>query len=254
MRALSKIFAIGLLSLAAACGGGDEDSPPGPLASHFEMKHIIQVDTAQQTGAMDAQREWNMAQAREGKAKADYDEMTTRIAAARNDRARAKLDVDTALQNKKLAESTSDTNKINVAQKDLRTAELSVKAADARLRYYEAYRNWLKISWRNEQEHMYWREAQFELQKAQIAQKNNIAPKGITFANFPKQEADRGKRAAASKQKADGGKAKAMSAREEWLKAQQTADQASGKPSGFPDPMAATAAPAAPVEPAPVGS
>ncbi|MBA2537994.1 MAG: hypothetical protein H0V17_00035 [Deltaproteobacteria bacterium] len=205
------------------------------------MKHIVQVDTAQQTGAMDSQREWNMAQAREGKAKADHDEMTTRLAAARNDRARAKLDVDTALSNKKLAEASSDTNKINVAQKDLRTAELSVKAADARLRYYEAYRNWLKISWRNEQEHMYWREAQFELQKAQLAQKNNIAPKGVTFANFPKQEADRGKRAQSSKQKSESGKGKAMSAREEWLKAQQTADQASGKPSGFPDPMAGAA-------------
>jgi len=238
MRALSKILMSGLCCWAVACGGGDEDSPPGPLGSHFEMKYIIQVDTTQQTTALDAQREWNLAQAREGKAKADYDEMTTRLTAARNDRAKAKLEVDTAVSNKKLAESSGDTNKLNAAQKDLRTAELAVKAADARIRYYEAYRNWLKVSWRNEQENMYWREAQFELAKAQIAQKNNIAPKGVTFANFPKQEADRNKRAQSSKQKAESGKAKAAAAREEWLKAQQTADQASGTPSQFPDPMA----------------
>lgn len=245
MRALIKIFAIALFSVAA-CGGGDEDSPPGPLASHFEMKHIVQVDVAQQQPAMDAQREWNIAQAKEAKAKADYDEMATRITAARNDHQKAKLEVSTALSNKKLAEQTSDTNKLNVAQKDLRTAELGVKAAELRIRYYEAYRAWLKTSWRNEQENMYWREAQFEKAKAEIAQKNNIAPKGITFANFPKQEADRGKRAASSKTKADGGKGKATNAREEWLKAQQTADQASGRPSQFHDPMGA-AAPAAPV-------
>ena len=202
------------------------------------MKYIIQVDVAQQTAALDAQREWNLAQAREAKAKADYDEMTTRLTAARNDRAKAKLEVDTAISNKKLAQSSNDTNKINAAEKELRTAELSVKAADARIRYYEAYRNWLKISWRNEQHAMYWREAQFELAKAQIAQKNNIAPAGITFANYPKQEADRSKKAAAAKQKADSGKAKATATREEWLKAQQTADQASGRPSQFPDPMA----------------
>jgi hypothetical protein len=244
MRALSKIFAIGLISLLAACGGGDEDSPPGPLASHFEMKHIIQVDTAQQTAALDAQREWNLAQAREGKAKADYDEMATRISTARNDRAKAKLEVDTAISNKKLAEASSDTNKLNAAQKELRTAELAVKAADARIRYYEAYRNWMKVSWRNESATMYWREAQFELAKAEIAQKNNIAPKGITFAAFPKQEAERNKRAQAEKQKAESSRGKAASAREEWLKAQQTADQASGTPSQFADPMGTSAAPA----------
>ncbi len=116
-----------------------------------------------------------------------------------------------------------------------------MKAADARIRYYESYRNWLKVSWRNEQEHMYWREAQFELAKSQIAQKNNIAPAGVTFANYPKQEQDRGKRAASSKTKAESGKAKAAATREDWLKAQQTADQASGKPSQFPDPMATQA-------------
>jgi hypothetical protein len=242
MRALSKILMIGALCCATACGGGDEDSPPGPLSSHFEMKYIIQVDTAQQTAALDAQREWNLAQAREGKAKADYDEMTARLTGARNDQAKAKLEVSTALSNKKLAETSGDTNKLNVAQKDLRTAELAVKAADARIRYYETYRNWMKTSWRNEQEHMYWAEAKFELAKSQIAQKNNIAPAGVTFANYPKQEQDRGKRAASSKQKAESGKGKATAAREEWLKAQQTADQASGKPSQFPDPMGPTAA------------
>ncbi len=244
MRALSKILMIGALCCVAACGGGDEDSPPGPLSSKFEMKYIIQVDVGQQTAALDAQREWTLAQAREGKAKADFDEMTTRLTAARNDRAKAKLEVDTAVSNKKLAESTGDTNKLNVAQKELRTAELSVKAADLRIRYYETYRNWLKVSWRNEQEQMYWREAQFELAKSQVAQKNNIAPAGVTFANYPKQEQDRGKRAASSKTKAESGKAKAASTREEWLKAQQTADQASGKPSQFPDPMANATTPA----------
>ncbi len=246
MRALSKILMIGAFCFTAACGGGDEDAPPGPLSSHFEMKYIIQVDVAQQTAALDAQREWNLAQAREAKAKADFDEMTTRLTAARNDRAKAKLEVDTAVSNKKLAQSSNDTNKINAAEKELRTAELSVKAADARIRYYEAYRNWLKISWRNEQHAMYWREAQFELAKAEIAQKNNIAPAGVTFANYPKQEADRNKKAQAAKQKADSGKAKATSAREEWLKAQQVADQASGRPSQFPDPMATQSNTAAP--------
>jgi multidrug resistance efflux pump len=130
---------------------------------------------------------------------------------------------------------------MNAAQKDLRTAELAVKAADARIKYYEAYRGWLKVHWRHTQEDMYWREAQFELAKADLGKKNNIAPKGVNYESFPKQEADRNKRAQSSKQKAEGSKGKAASAREEWLKSQQTADQASGKPSGYPDPMGGAA-------------
>ncbi len=243
MRSLSKILLI--LALATAGCGGSDDSPPGPLASHFEMKHIVQIDVAQQSGAMDAQRSWNVAQAEEGKAKADYDDMANKLTAARNDRAKAKLEVDTAISNKKSAEASADTNKMNTAQKDLRTAELAVKAADARIKYYEAYRGWLKIHWRSAQEGMYWHEAQFELAKAQLAQKNNVAIKGVNYESFPKQEADRNKRAQSSKQKADGQKGKATNAREEWLKMQQTADQASGKPSGYPDPMGASAPTAA---------
>lgn len=242
MRALSKIFAIALC--LAACGG-DEDHPPGPLSAKYEMKYIVQVDTSQQTAALDAQRAWNLAQATEGKAKADYDDMGTKIQAARNDRAKAKLELDTAALNKKSAEASNDTNKVNVAQKDMRTAELALKAADARIRYYEAYRGWLKTHWRHAQEDMYWQEAKFEAAKAEVGKRNNIAPKGVNYDAFPKQEADRGKRAASAKAKADGGKAKAAAAREEWLKSQQTADQASGKPSAYPDPMGA-AAPATP--------
>ena len=35
------------------------------------------------------------------------------------------------------------------------------------------------------QENMYWREAQFEVAKAQIGQENNIAPKGVTYDYVP---------------------------------------------------------------------
>jgi hypothetical protein len=239
MGTLSKILLIGAL-VVAGCGGGDEDSPPGPLASHFEMKFIVQFEDAQQA-PMAAQTEWNKAQAAEGGAKAKYDEMSTLLTAAKNDRAKAKLEVDTALSNKKSAEASGDTNKMNSAQKDLRTAELSVKAADARIKYYEAYRNWLKVHWRYTQEDMYWREAQFELAKSKVGQAHNVAPKGVNYQSFPSQEQSRGKRAASAKQKSEGGKGKATSAREEWVKAQQTADQASGKPSAYPDPLAGAA-------------
>jgi hypothetical protein len=170
--------------------------------------------------------------------------MGTKIQAARNDRAKAKLEADTAALNKKSA--GTDNNKINAAQKEMHTAELAMRAADLRIRYYETYRGWLKIHWRHTQENMYWQEARFELAKAEVGKKNNIAPQGVDYTRYPKQEQERGKRAASAKAKADGGKAKAAAAREEWLKSQQTADQASGKPSSYPDPMRAAAPVATP--------
>jgi hypothetical protein len=236
MRALSKIFVIASLVLVA-CGGGNEDTRPGPLASRLEMMHIADIAPAEQQAALQAQMEWNKAQAENAKAESDYNAITSQLTVVRNDREKAKLQVSSAVSNKNSAAASNDTNKINAAEKELRTAELAVKAADARIRYYDAYRQYLLRHWRYAEENMYWKESQFELAKAQLAQKHNKAPKGVTYGNFPPQEADRNKRTANAKGKVEAEKQKAAGAREAWLKAQQTADQASGTPSSFPDPM-----------------
>jgi hypothetical protein len=238
MRALSKIFVIAVAAASvAACGGGSEDSPPGPLSKHLDDMHIAAIPLDQKQSVVQTQNDWSVAKMENAKAEADYNSVASQITIVRNDRQKAKLNVDSAISNKKQAEASNDTNKVNAAQKDLRNAELAVKAADARIKYYEAYKVYQKRVWRNAQENMYWRESQYELAKAQLAQKNNIAPKGVVYDSFPKQEAERNKRAASAKGKTDAEKAKATSARDAWIKSQQTADQASGTPSSFPDPM-----------------
>jgi hypothetical protein len=237
MRALSMVFAIALL---VACGGGNEDARPGPLGTRIDMNHVALLDMAQKQAMLAAQNDWQVAQAENAQAEAQYNAINQKMTGVQNDKQVAQLKVSTAASNKKAADASADTNKINAAEKDLRTAELGVRAADSRIAYYNAYRAYLLRHWRHTEENMYWREAQFELAKAQLAQKNNIAPKGVTYANFPPQEADRNKRAAAAKGKVDAEKQKASAAREAWLKAQQTADQASGTPSAFEDPMLAS--------------
>jgi hypothetical protein len=237
MRALSKIFVIA--ALVVGCGGGSEDARPGPLSKRYDDMHIARVPLDQRTTETTTRNDWSVAKAENAKAEGDYNAISAQLTIVRNDREKAKLQVSSALSNKKSAEKSQDTNQINAATKELHDAELGVKAADARIRYYEAYRAYLKVLWRFTEENMYWREAQYELAKSQIGQKANIAPKGVTYDSFPKQEAERNKRAASAKTKVDAQKAKASAAREEWLKAQQTADQASGKPSSFPDPMLA---------------
>jgi hypothetical protein len=201
--------------------------------------YIADVALDQKPTVVTTQNDWAKAKMENAKAESDYNNITSQLEIVRNDQRAAKLKVDSAIQNKKQAEQSADTNRINQAQKELRTAELAVKAADARIRYYQAYQAFLKRQWRYAQENMYWRESQYELAKAQTGQKANKAPKGITYDSFPKQEAERNKRSASAREKAENEKGRASSARDAWLKEQQAADAANGSPANWPDPMAA---------------
>jgi hypothetical protein len=256
MRPHSKIFAFAVLALVllGACGGSEEDARPGPLNKRYDDMHIARVPLEQRQAENTSRNDWSVAKMENAKAEADYNAVNAQITIVKNDHQKAKLQVSSAISNKKTAEQSADTNQINAATKELRSAELAVKAAEARIKYFEAYRGYLKKLWRYTEETMFWREAQYELAKAQIGQKNNIAPKGVTYDSFPKQEADRSKRAASWKSKVDSEKARASTARETWLKAQQTADQASGTPSSFPDPMLQPVMPTTAPAPATAGT
>lgn len=240
MHAPSKILAIAVLAAAAAlcaCGGAS-DSPPGPLGKHFDDMYIAAIPPGQKPAVVQSQQDWSVARMENAKAEADLNESATQLSIAQNDQKAAKLGVDSAVSAKKSAETSADTNRMNEATKNLHTAEDVAKAADARVKYIEAYRNYLKVVLRHAQENMYWREAQYELAKAQVGQQNNIAPKGVAYDTFPKQEQERSKRAASAKTRLDSEKQRVISARENWRSAQETADRETGRPANFPDPMA----------------
>ena len=257
MRPLTKIFAATLLSLAAACGGSS-DSAPSPLSKHFDDMHIARVPIEQQRAAVESiQSQYQVAKMENANAEAEEMEAKAQLAVVKNDSKASKLAIDSAISNKKSAEASADNNRINQAARELHAAEAASKAANARVKYYEAYVNWTKKNHRATLETMYWREAQFELAKAQLAQKNNVSPKGVNYEWFPKQEAERNKRAANAKAKAEDERKKALSQREAWLKQQTDADKENNRNSALPDPMAPKPAATAggntstPVAPAP---
>jgi hypothetical protein len=242
MRSPSKILVIAAVAIAveiAACGGSS-DSPPGPLAKHFDDMYIATVPPAGKPDVVQTQQEWSVARMENAKAEAEYAESATQLSVAQNDLKAAQLGVDSAVSNKKAAEASADTNRVNQATKDLHTAEALARAAEARIRYVEAYRAYLQVSLRHAQEVMYWREARYEVAKAQVGQGNHIAPKGVEFDAFPRQEQERNKRVTAAKDRLDGERSRAMSAREGWRKLQDTADREFGRPGNYPDPMART--------------
>jgi hypothetical protein len=246
MRVLSKLFAAGVVSFAlvttGACGGGADDAPPAPLARHFDDMFIADVALDQKQAVVQTQNDWSIAKMENAKAEADFNEATAQLTVVRNDLKAARLAVDSAVSNKKQAEASADNNRINQATKDLHAAEQAAKAAELRVKYYEAYRNYLKRNWRYAQENMYWREAKYELAKSQVAQRANKSPRGVDYNWFPAQEAERAKRVQAAKAKADAERQKALAARDAWLKQQQISDRENGRSNNLPDPMAPTAA------------
>jgi hypothetical protein len=247
MRAHSKIFAIAVLAvgvqvvLLGACGGSS-DAPSGPLAKRFDDMYIAAIPLDQKQSVVTTQNDWSVAKMQNAKAEADFNESNTLMSIVRNDQKAARLGVESALASKKSAEASADTNRMNQATRDLHNAEGLVKAADARVKYYEAYREYLKVELRHAQDNMYWREAQYELAKAQLGQKSNIAPKGVSYDAFPRQEEERSKRAASTKQRVDDERRRAQSARESWLKAQETADRDNGRSTNLPDPLGSKSA------------
>ncbi len=226
-----------LLSVVVACGSSD--SPPGPLARHFDEMYIAAIPLDQKQSVVQTQQDWNIARMDNANADAQLKELDSQLHQARNDQQATRLALDSANSNKKSADASNDMNRINSAVKDVKTAQDLGKAADARVHYLQVYQAYLKRHLRYTQEAMYWREAQFENAKAQLAKQNNIAPKDVVYDAFPKQHDERQKRTQGAKQREESDKQRTAGARDEWLKIQNIADtENGGHTSIFWDPMA----------------
>ncbi len=234
-RKTSLLFAM-VLGMAAC--GGSSDGPPKPLSRHFDDMYIAQIPLDQKQAVVTTQNDYAVAKMERAKADADVSEANAGVEIAKNDRKSADNNLSSALTNKKQAEASADQTRINDAAREVRAAELAKKAAEKRVKYAEAYRDWLKQHQRYTEENMYWREAQFEVAKAEIASKNNISPKDFKFADYPKQESERKSRAAKAKEKSESSRGKASNSRQDWLRQQSEADEANGRSSNLPDPMA----------------
>jgi hypothetical protein len=227
-----------LVATVAACGGSSE-GPPVPLARHFDDMYIAQVPLDQKQDVVKTQNDWSISKMENAKAEADFNDSTTQLTVARNDAKSAHLGVESAVAGKNAAAKSGDNNKINAATKDERVTEDLAKAADQRVHYFEAYREFLHQHWLLTQETMYWKEAQYELAKSTIAQHANMAPNGVKYEWYPSQEQERGKRTAHAKDRAENAKKRALEMRDKWLADQKTADTENGHPTQLSDPMLA---------------
>lgn len=238
MQAHLKILAVLLLiAFVISCGGGNGESKAKPLKVRYDDALLVQIATDQRAAADTARATWQKAVDENRKAEADLNEVQSQMSVVKNDKKQMDLKLDSAKSMKKSADGTNDANKMNAAQKEMRSAELGKKAAEARVKYYEAYRNFLKKQFHFTAEQMYWREAQYELAKSQVGQASALRPPKVNYAEFAPQESERAKRAEKARDSAQSEKSKAASSREDWLKKQMEADTHAGAKSSFPDPM-----------------
>ena len=234
MRGIGKLVCI----IALASCGGPSDTPPGPLSRHFDDMYIAAIPLDQKQSVVQTQNDWSIAKMEQAKAEADLNETATQLTIAKNERQQAHLQLSSAMSQKTAAEASADLNRINNAQKDEHAAEDTEKAATARVKYLEAYRQYMARYLRYTQENTYWREAQYESAKAKLAQGNNIAPKNVNYADFPSQLDQRSKRTQSAKEKAEREKAHVAEVRNAWTSAQHQADVETGRTSSLWDPMA----------------
>jgi hypothetical protein len=234
MRASSILLVLGL---AIAGCGGNGDPGPQPLSTHFTDSFIAGISVDQQGDVVAAETAFSVAKRERDKAEADQREAKVTLDVARNEAKAAKLDEASAKTRVDAARTSADQTRIKEAEKEQQAAQLARTAADERVKYYTAYQDWLKAAWRYAAENTYWRESQYELAKARLAQKNNIAPPGFNYDGYVQQENQRSKKAETYRGRADDARNKATAARSRWVAIQGEADKILGKKSEFPDPL-----------------
>jgi hypothetical protein len=236
---MREIYCFALVAALVACGGGGGGvSSSGPLSRRFDDMYVAGVPMDQKAAMLQSQNDWSRARMEAAKADSDLHDADLQLQLAKNEVKGAKLKEDSARAEKKSADASADTNKINEAMRAYRAAEKFRQAGEVRVKYLEAYREYMKQEASAGLENQYWREAQYELAKAKVAKANSIAPKGFSYDDFTRQEQERSHRAASSRDKAGKQKQKALEHRSKWIKLQGEADTMIGVKNQLPDPMA----------------
>ena len=223
-RRSAIVLCILVTVIGTACGGAS-DLPPKPLSRHFDDVYIAQVPLAEKQSMLEAQNEYSLAKQEKLKAEADLKTSATELEVARNERQATLLDEKSASSRKRAAVDSGDQNRVNSASREVRAAELSRRAADAKVEWLDAHRAYLKRQVRYTEENTYAKEARFELAKARIARSNDIKPKDFDLEAYERQATERGRRAQEAHARAQRDKQAADGKRKHWQQQRREADK-----------------------------
>jgi hypothetical protein len=229
---------IGALALAGCGGGAAEDTGPSSLHYKFDDSMLVSIDPAQQPDVIASKQDWDVANMSMKKIENDLNDMDIQVHQAQNEAKAAELIVDSARTEKKAASRTADMTRQNNAERDLHTAQLGLDAAEAKVEFQKARRDAQKKMLLWAKYDLAVKEANWHLQKAKVAQSNNIRPSGFDEQNYEKQFSALSTKATKVKGDADRMNALAEERRKAWDQRQQAASAAKGEVSSTPSDMA----------------
>jgi hypothetical protein len=186
-----------LIAGAVGCGGGG-------AKYHVNDNSLATASVQEKQGVLAAESEREVSKTEQQKANADLKQVENDLDVANNEYKSAKLQLDTAKVNAKSAEMSGDVNRKNQAARDVRVAELGVKAADAKVDWLEKKRKWIKSQRDAADDHFAASDSRVELEKAKLAQQKGIKPSDdFNMMNFESDNMKKQQRYSSSRMDAD---------------------------------------------------
>lgn len=186
---------IAVVGLAACGGGAGSAARPKALQYQLNERHLATVPEADKKEMLAARAEYLRAREESRKAASDHARSKRELEAARSAASKAHRDKDAADEKRRAAEESKDWNQQNRVKRDQRVAEVTVRAAEQKVRMLEAHRDWLEELVVYALENVYAAKAKYELAKANVARAHDIAPPDFAYQAYVDQYEQRRARA-----------------------------------------------------------
>jgi hypothetical protein len=212
----------------AACGGAGSAARPKPLQYHLKDHLLSRVPEADKAEMVAARAEHRRAREENRKALSERASSARALAAATREAEKAHQQKDAADKRRSDAEDSKDWDLKNRVTRDQRVAEVTVRAAEQKLRMLEAHRDWLAELVKYTLEKVYAAEAKYELAKANVARAHDIAPPDFAYQAYVDQYEQRRARAERLKGPADEEKEIWLAEKKEWEAKRRDENEARG--------------------------
>src|SRR5262245_26015897 len=188
IRAVKMLNGLILVTAAAACGGGA--SGPSALRYTLDNQYIVVCSPAEQGSVVAAEQDLIVANKEKDKAEYDLKNVGLELKISGYEYDRAKLSVKIA-EAKREAAAVAGVAMQNLADAEMRSANLGLGTSETKREFMKAKGRWLK-AWRKYTVYgVFAADAKVQLEKARIAKAKNNYPKGFDLAKYEEQARDR---------------------------------------------------------------
>ena len=194
---------------AAGCGGG--------LKYRVDDSAMDAIPAGDRQTVFAAQNELEIAKSETRTATTQLESLDRDTEIAKTEKQQADLEVEKAIAEQEGAVASRDENRAASSKHAKDTADLGVKAAEAKLSWLDEKKDWLKASLNAANAHVGAAQAKVELEKAKVAQQKGIKPDSdFSVSNYQSQFNDQNDDWQSAKKKAASEEKDAKEAEKKW--------------------------------------